>query len=91
MPEFAFTIFIISVTVIAGAVAFHYCKKADMREAVIEEAERLMHQFLDNPSQDHFNAAYRHLAINSITMKEVGNDELVEQFITYIKNHQVAQ
>lgn len=88
MPEFAFTI---SVIIIAGAVALHYRKKADMREAVIEEAERLMNQFLDNPSQEHFDSAYQHLAINSITMKEVGNDELVEQFITYIKNHQVAQ
>ena len=91
MSEFAFTVFIISATVIAGAVAFHYRKKQDMREATVEEAEKLMNQFLDNPTEEHFTVCYRHLAINSIKMSEINNPELVSQFVSYIQNNQVAQ
>ena len=91
MAEIAFTIFIISCTIIAGTVALHYRKKEDMRQAIIEEAERLMNQFLDNPSQEHFDMVYKFLAVNEVTMKEVGNDELVSQFISYIQQNQIAQ
>ena len=40
MPKFAFTIFIISVTVIAVEVAFHYRKKANMHDADSPSNER---------------------------------------------------
>ena len=90
MAEIAFTIFIISCTIIAGTVALHYRKKEDMRQAIIEEAERLMNQFLDNPSQEHFDVVYKFLSINGVMLSEV-NSELASQFISYIQQNQIAQ
>lgn len=90
MAEIAFTTFIISCIIIAGAVAFHYRKKEDMRQAMIDEAERLMNQFLDNPSQEHFDVVYKFLAVNEVMLSEVSS-ELASQFISYIQQNQITQ
>lgn len=64
--------------------------KKRFRFAVCERAEELMRNFLENPEQDRFDAAYRFLHVNSIKASEV-DKELLGQFIKYIQANQVAQ